>query len=83
MRAHFFQKPYETYKVLSHFMMIISPYNILSPTVHKMWLCINLMNQTALLGDGAYRLEIISAPSLVKGLAYLVGTICSMDLQIL
>ena len=35
-----------------------------------------LVNQTALLGDGAYRLEFISA-SLLKGLVYLAGTTCS------
>ena len=33
----------------------------------------SLVNQTTLLGDGAYRLEIISA-SLVKGLVYLAGS---------
>ena len=42
----------------------------------------SLVNQTALLGDGAYRLEIISA-SLLKGLVYLADTTCSADLQIL
>ena len=48
---------------------------------------ISLVNQTALLGDGAYRLEIISASLLkglvIYGLVYLADTTCSVDLQIL
>ena len=43
---------------------------------------ISLVSQTALLRDSAYRLEIISA-SLLKGLVYLAGMTCSVDLQIL
>ena len=41
----------------------------------------NLVNHTTSLKDGAYQLEIIRA-SFIKGVVYLAGMACSVDLQI-